>query len=253
MRFLKSKLLILGAITMFSGYVHAQKCDVLSLFSELDRVEPPNTLSNLEKTRGWELLFDGKTFQNWRGYNLDHVPEEWHVDNGIIKIDADGKHESIGIITEKTYKDFALSLEANLTEGANSGLLFQVAEDPKYTFPYETGPEFQIIDHENWHDELEDWQIMGSNYAMYPPAARPYKAPGEWNHLFLVVRDNKVTQLLNGEIVVHYEKYSDDWDKRRNSGKWDGFPDWGKFDEGHITLQNHSTNVWFRNIKIKEL
>jgi hypothetical protein len=52
---------------------------------------------------------------------------------------------------------------------------------------------------------------------------------------------------------VKYEKNSDDWKKRRDSGKWTGFPDWGKFDEGHISLQNHGTKVWFRNIKLKQL
>jgi hypothetical protein len=140
-----------------------------------------------------------------------------------------------------------------MTKGANSGVIFQIAEDPKYKFPYETGPEFQVIDHENWPDKLEDWQINGANYAMYPPLVRPYKSLGEWNHLFLLVDGNQVTQILNGEIVVEYEKNSEEWLKLRNSGKWVNFPDWGKFDEGVISLQNHGTKVWYRNIKIKEL
>jgi hypothetical protein len=88
---------------------------------------------------------------------------------------------------------------------------------------------------------------------MYPPLVKPYKPLGEWNEILLVVDGNKVTQMLNGEVVVQYVKYSDEWKKLRNSGKWANFPDWGKFDEGHIDLQNHGTKVWFRNIKIKEL
>jgi len=62
-----------------------------------------------------------------------------------------------------------------------------------------------------------------------------------------------VTQLLNGKVVVEYEKYSDEWKQLRNSGKWGDFPDYGKFNEGHIALQNHGTNVFYRNIKLKEL
>jgi hypothetical protein len=54
-------------------------------------------------------------------------------------------------------------------------------------------------------------------------------------------------------VVVEYEKYSDEWTKLRNSSKWADFPDYGKFDEGHISLQNHGTKVWYRNIKIKEI
>jgi hypothetical protein len=102
-------------------------------------------------------------------------------------------------------------------------------------------------------NSMKDWQIMGANYAMHPPVNEPFKEVGEWNRLFLVVIDNKVTQMLNGEIVVEYEKYSDDYNKRRNSGKWERFPDWGKFDEGYIALQNHGTKVWFNDIKLKKL
>ena len=79
---------------------------------------------------------------------------------------------------------------------------------------------------------------------MYPPRVKPYKPLGEWNSLLLVVKGNQVTQILNGEVVVEYEKYSDDWNMLRNSGKWADFPDYGKYDEGHISLQNHGTKVW---------
>jgi hypothetical protein len=95
-----------------------------------------------------------------------------------------------------------LSVDFKLTKGANSGIIYQIKEDPKYKFPFETGPEFQIIDHEGWPDPLEDWQILGANYAMYPPVARPYKAVGEWSHALLVVDGNHVTQILNGQLVV---------------------------------------------------
>jgi hypothetical protein len=164
-----------------------------------------------------------------------------------------GSAESLDIITDKSYKRFAFSLEYKLTKAANSGVIFQIAEDAKYKFPYETGPEFQVIDHQNWPDKLEDWQLNGANYAMYPPMAKPYKALGEWNQLCLIVDGNSVTQILNGVVVAKYEKYSDEWTKRKNSGKWTAFPDWGKYDEGHISLQNHGTKVWYRSIKIKEL
>jgi len=222
---LKIKILISIAIVLTAGYTSAQQCNELSLYAELDMTTTPNTLGSLEERRGWTLLFDGKTFQNWHGYNLDSIPANWKIDDGIIKIFSKGKEESIGIVTDKEYKNFVLSLECKLSKGANSGLIFQVAEGPEYKYPYETGPEFQIIDHENWPDKLKDWQIMGANYGMYAPKSSPYKNPGEWNHLLLIVRENEVSQILNGEIVVQYEKYSDDWKNRRNRGIWDKFPD----------------------------
>ena len=72
------------------------------------------------------------------------------------------------------------------------------------------------------------------------------------NRILLVVNGNHVTQILNGNVVVEYEKYSDEWNNLRNSGKWAEYPDYGKYDIGHISLQNHGTRVWYRNIKIRE-
>jgi Domain of Unknown Function (DUF1080) len=226
--------------------------DPLALYAELDKSAPVNTLTAKEKAKGWQLLFDGKNSDGWHGYNMKGFPDCWTIKDGAFTMVTEGGKESLDIVTNEVYRNFAFSAEYKLTKGANSGVIFQIAEDSKYKFPYETGPEFQIIDHQNWPDKLEDWQINGANYAMYPPMAKPYKAVGEWNHLFLVVDGNFVTQILNDVVVVKYEKNSEEWKKLRNSGKWSAFPDWGKFDEGHISLQNHGTNVMFRNIKLKK-
>ncbi|NSW93429.1 MAG: DUF1080 domain-containing protein [Bacteroidales bacterium] len=225
----------------------------LSLLAEIDKKAEPNTLTSKEKSAGWVLLFDGTTSNGWRGYNMSEFPDCWAIEDGALTMNTTGGGESQDIITTRKYKNFALSLEYKLTKSANSGIIYQIEEDTIYKYPYETGPEFQVIDHEGWPDKLEDWQINGANYAMYPPKAKPYKPVGEWNHAMLIVNGNKVTQILNGEIVVEYEKYSDEWNKLRNSGKWVDYPDWGKFDEGYISLQNHGTKVWYRSIKLKEL
>lgn len=230
-----------------------EKKDALKIFQELDLNSKPNTLAKKEKKQGWKLLFDGKTTKGWRGYNMAEFPDCWEVNNGSFIMTTTGGAESQDIITTKKYKSFAFSIEFKLTKGANSGIIFQVEEDAKYKFPYETGPEYQVMDHENWVSDLEDWQICGANYAMYPSKKKPFKALGEWNHAVLIVDGNHLTQILNGEVVVTYEKYSDEWKNLRDSGKWSNFPDYGKFDKGHISLQNHGTNVSYRNVKLKEL
>lgn len=236
-----------------SGSSESKTVEPMALYGEIDRTAAPNTITEAEKSKGWQLLFDGTTANGWHGYNQKGIPECWAIEDGTLTMKSVGAHEEQDLITDKQYKSFALSLEYCLTKGANSGVLFQVSEDPKYKFAYETGPEFQVIDHENWADPLEDWQINGANYAMYPPKTKPYKPIGEWNQLVLVVNGNDVTQILNGVETVHYTKYSEEWTKLRNSGKWSAFPDYGKFDEGHISLQNHGTKLWYRNIMIKEL
>jgi len=229
------------------------KKDAKLLYSEIDRSAAPNTLTKKEKKKGWVLLFNGTTTDGWHGYNLSGFPDCWILEDGALTMTTEGRAESQDIITNKQYGSFALSAEFKLTKGANSGILFQISEDKKYKFPYETGPEYQVIDQDNWPDPLENWQICGANYAMYPPMVKPYKPVGDWNQILLVVDGNSVTQMLNGEVVVKYVKNSEEWTKLRNSGKWAAFPDWGKFDEGFISLQNHGTKVWYRNIKLKEL
>jgi len=231
----------------------SNKKDALALYAELDKNPATNTLSKKEKGNGWQLLFDGKTTNGWHGFNMKVFPDCWAIEDESFTMNSKGGNEDQDIITDKKYRSFAFSVDYKLTKAANSGIIFQVAEDPKYKYPYETGPEFQVIDHENWPDHLEDWQINGANYAMYPPMAKPYKPLGEWNHLFLVVEGNNVTQILNDVVVVKYVKNSEEWKKLRNSGKWSNFPDYGKYDEGNISLQNHGTKVWYRNIKIKEI
>ena len=231
-----------------------QKLNAQSFIDELDKNASPNTLTQKERKNGWKLLFNGEKIKEWRGYNIETVPDCWQVENGALKIMVKGGEENaLGLISKKEYKNFALSLEFKLTKAANSGILYQVVEDKKYKYAYETGTEYQIIDDKNWKDKLEDWQISGANYAMYSPKVKPFKPVGEWNQVLLVVEGNNVKHYLNGKLVVAYKKHSDEWKKLRNSGKWNNYPDYGIADKGYIVLQNHGTQVYFRNIKIKEL
>lgn len=243
---------VLMAIIMFACSTGV-KNDALSLHNELDKGSAPNTLTAMEKDAGWQLLYDGISTTGWRGYNMTIFPDCWKIEDGSLTMSTEGGGESQDIITDKSYKSFAFSVEFKLSTGANSGIIYQIAEDTIYKFPYETGPEVQIIDDAGYPGKLEEWQKCGANYAMYPALKKTVKSVGEWNHLLIVINGNKVTQVLNGEIIVEFEKYSEDWTKLRNSGKWSQYKDYGKYDEGHISLQNHGSKVWFRNIKLKEL
>ena len=246
--------LFLGTMLILGDACNPGKVtDPLELYAQIDRSEAPNTISGTEKSQGWQLLFDGKTTAGWHEYNLKTFSNSWIIEDGAFTTTTRGGAESQDIITDKTYSSFAFSVDFKLMKGTNSGIIFQVKEDPKYKFPYETGPEFQIIDQDNWPDALEEWQKCGANYAMYSAKSYPSKPVGEWNHLMLVVNGNHVTHIINGVIVVEYDKYSSDWKKLRDSGKWKDYPDYGKYDEGNISLQNHGTQIWFRNIKLKEL
>ena len=177
-KLITKSLLGIGSILVLSCGSISTK-DPVSLYSELDRTLSPNTLGKNEMKKGWELLFNGTTPDGWHGYNLTGFPDCWIIQDGAFTMTTEGMAESQDIITNKKYRNFALSAEFKLSKGANSGIIFQIAEDEKYKFPYETGPEFHIIDQDNWPDPLEDWQICGANYAMYPPMVKPFKPLGE--------------------------------------------------------------------------
>jgi len=244
---------ILMILVCSCGGTTKETKDPLALFNQIDKEAAPNTLTKREQKNGWQLLFDGTNTTGWHGYNLTGIPDCWTIEDGSLTMNTTGGAESQDIITDKSYRSFAFYAEFKVTEGANSGIIFQIAEDTLYKFPYETGPEFQVIDTENWPDPLEEWQICGANYAMHPPMVKPYKPVGEWNQALIVVNGDDVTFILNGEITVQYTKNSPEWIELRNSGKWSDYPDYGKYDEGHISLQNHGTKVWYRNVKLKEL
>ena len=219
----------------------------------IDPTGEPNVLTESEKAAGWQSLFDGKSFEGWHGYNTpDSIPDCWIIEDGAMTMTTRTGAESQDVVSDKDYKSFAFYVEYKMTENCNSGILIQVKEDTTYTFAYETGAEMQV----NSNPVSKAGNPSQSNascYEMYVAKSNPIKPLDEWNSAMIIVDGNNVTQVFNDVVVVEYVKHSEDWTTRRNSGKWDKFPDWGKFDEGKISLQNHGTRVYYRNAKIKVL
>ena len=134
-------------------------------------------------------------------------------------------------------------------------MLYHVVENPKFKVPYVTGPEYQLIDELNFPEPLEAWQKTAADYAMYTtdPAKTTIKPAGEWNTSKIVFDNGHVEHWLNGEKVVEFEAWTEDWHARKNSGKWTNAPEYGLATKGVICLQDHGSAAWFRNVKIKEL
>ena len=212
-----------------------------------------NQLSKKEKNNGYTLLFDGSTTNGWRGYQNKPITS-WSIDNGTlhcIGTAANYGAMATDLVTEKEYENFELTLDWKISPKGNSGILYMVTETEPHSSS--SGPEYQIIDDVNFPQKLEDWQHTAANYAMNTaPTADPHPA-GEWNHAKIIVNGNHVEHWLNGKKVVEYELYSPDWQKRKMAGKWKDAPNYAKSKRGHIAFQNHGSEAWFKNIKIKEL
>lgn len=212
-----------------------------------------NHLSKAEKEQGYKLLFDGKTMDGWRIYQ-NKPNNSWSVDNGTLHCKggtANYGEVTSDLITDGQYENFDLSVDWKISPQGNSGILYMVTEDNPYS--YLSGPEYQIIDDKNFPEKLEAWQLTAANYAMNPAPTAVPNPVGEWNHARIIVNKNHVEHWLNGKKVVEYELYSDDWMKRKMAEKWKDVATYGQSKKGHIAFQNHGSEVWFRNIKIKEL
>ena len=101
---------------------------------------------------------------------------------------------------------------------------------------------------------VEEWQKAGADYAMYSPNKNKILNPAEqWNSSKIVFTTNKVEHWLNGEMILSFVPWSEDWYKRKNKSKWKNAEKYGSFKKGYIGLQDHDSPLWFRNIKIRKL
>src|SRR5690606_9500816 len=218
-----------------------------------------NTLTEAEAAAGWELLCDGKSLDGWKRYNADEIGPLWVVEDGMIVCKGEGLGEGteeIGgsLMTTRQFGNFELTVDWKITPGGNSGILYHVIESPEYSHDYHTGPEYQIMDDEGWNGELRDEQKVGSNYDMHAPSANKKVNPvGEWNTSKIVYNNGHVEHWLNGEKILEFEEGTPDFEERYQKSKWPEFPGWNKSKTGAISLQDHGANVYFKNIKVREL
>ena len=194
---------------------------------------------------GWDVIFDGSDTDALRDFKSDDFPEKgWTIDaEGALH----AQHGSHDIVTRKQYTDFDLQLEWKLSKGANSGVLYRVAQ--RGSHPHSTGPEYQIIDDPRIHQ-----YSTASLYDIITPNEKATINPaGEWNSTRIVFKDNNVKHYLNGELVVEYTWGSDDIKERLNRSKFKNWKGYMQEEAGFIGFQSHGKDLWLRNIKIKDL
>ena len=223
---------------------------------EKNKVTEKKTEKIVQKDTPWQVLFDGKNFNNWRGYNSDNMYPEWTIDNGAMAF-TPGKYGGKNIITKKEYTNFILSLEWKISEAGNSGIFWGVFEDAKYKEAYQTGPEIQVLDNERHPDAKIGGKLhqAGALYDMVEPKHDVVKPAGQWNKCVIKIdyKNNIGVVTLNGTEIENFQVKGSKWDAMVAHSKfatWDGF---GKHHTGHIGLQDHGNKVWYRNIKIKNL
>lgn len=218
----------------------------------------PNTLTQEEMHRGWKLLFDGTTLSGWRGAYLDTLPAKgWEVRDGMVIVRASGGGEaSFGgdIVTVGQYGNFELSLEFKITEGANSGIKYFVTEQQPKTPGSAIGLEYQILDdarHPDATKGIDGNRTLASLYDLIPATNRKVNLVGEWNRARILVNGRHVEHWLNGIKVLEYERGGTDFLAHKAVSKFKDRAGFGEAPQGHILLQDHGDQVFFRSIKIR--
>lgn len=215
--------------------------------------DPPskNLLSQEEIAGGWQLLFDGTTTNGWHSYGKDTLTG-WAVENGELIALSLGGDLGGDIVTDEEFENFELSVEWKISPEGNSGIFFSVVEENQPGI-YFTGPEYQLLDDIGFPEPVEGWQMTGANYAMQVPATKTLKPVGEYNSSRILKNSSHVTHYLNGELLLEYELWSDEWEQQVADGKWKDFPDYGRAKSGKFGLQDHGNKTWFRNIKVRRI
>ena len=203
----------------------------------------------------WVDLSSEDISGNWHTY-LSNSVEGWESKDKVYVLDPSDKKNN-GLVKNKHYHSFILSLEWKVDKGGNSGIFWALNEDPKYSVPYLTAPEVQVIDDEYYYggDKENRKHMNGSVYDMVAPSMLAANPTGEWNKYVIEInyKKNIGNVNLNGKDVSTFPLRGKKWNEMIENSKfktWDGF---AKTEKGPIALQDHDTRVYYRNIKIKEL
>lgn len=211
---------------------------------------------------GWIALFDGKTLKGWHTYGKTTAGKSWKAENGTIHLDAAAKkgyqsEEGGDLVTNNEYENYDLKLEWKISEKGNSGIIFYVHEDPKFSESWNTGMEMQVLDNGTptrlGHSDAKLYSHRAGDLYDLLAAKEAAKPTGEWNQVEIVANKGKLDFYMNGVHSLSTTMWNGTWKQMIAISKFKDMPGFGTFKKGKIALQDHGNDVWFRNIMIKKL
>jgi hypothetical protein len=211
-----------------------------SLFAQAKDNTPPE---------GFTALFNGKDLTGWQGWvelpkrdkdpdkyaaqikaaNEKYLPH-WTVKDGVLQYDGKGQ----SLQTAKDYGDFELLVDWKIGPKGDSGIYLRGS------------PQVQI-----WDPEKNGGVGSGGLYNNTTNPSKPIKLAdkpiGEWNHMRIVMKGDKVSVWLNEVLVVDNTVLEGYWGRKK------GEPNPPIPEKGPIELQHHGDHLEFKNIYVKEL
>lgn len=203
-----------------------------------------NELTPEEKAAAWQLLFNGKDLSGWK--NNDGKP----LNGGAVKDGTINTHAIGGylLVFDKEFGDFEFQCDVKMTDGdCNSGIFVRTSD---LADPINTALEVQVF-----HPLGTTLQDFGAIYDLVPPSKQAAKGAGEWNTVNIRCEGPMIWVKVNGEQVAELDVDTLDQPGLRADGTKHKFPcaikDFSR--KGYIGLQDHGTDVWFKNIKLREI
>jgi hypothetical protein len=216
----------------------------------------PNVLTAEEQASGWRLLFDGKSMEGWRSFRKAAVEaDRWSVEDGCLHLYARSEQRRVGgdLITTETFGNFEFAFEWMAGGGANSGVKYLIDE---YFAPNKNPVSFEYqiqVEEDPTKPKRRPLHSTGALYDMLPPAGGVLRPHGTFNESRIVVQGMHVEHWLNGEKLLEFDRSAAPFRElvaRSKFWKWPGF---GLNERGHIGLQDHGNEVWFRRVRVRSL
>ncbi len=203
-----------------------------------------------DESSGWTTLFDGKTTKGWHSFKKESFPAKgWEVEDGWLHCLGAGGGD---VVSDALYDQFELEWEWKQVPAGNSGVKYFVTDGRREAL----GHEYQMIDDARNPDAklAQGKRVTASFYDVLAPTTKPpTKPPGEVNQSRVLVRGNHVEHWLNGTKVLEYELGSEAVKAAVAKSKFKTVAGFDERQKGHILLQDHHSEVWFRNIRIRDL
>ena len=223
-------------------------------------------LSQDDSKKDWQVLIPEIGLDGWHYYqDKTNNKTGWSNKKGILTFNSSFKkgNGDNSLVTDKQFTNFKIYFEWMVSPGGNSGFMWGVNEDYKYTHPFSTGPEIQILDLRQSDGSLPNpKQSAGALYDLIAPKKNVNKKAGDWNSFLITIdhRQNYGEVIHNGTKVSNFSLSGDSWDEMVKNSKFSNYEDksfrhgdFGKFKKGHLVIQDHPGIISYRNMKILEL
>lgn len=237
----------------------AARTALLLIAFTVARAADSNRLTDAERQQGWQLLFDGRTTAGWQEITGKPFPANcWTVADGSLKalVRTDGAQD---IRTTQTFRSFDLEFDWKILAGGNSGLKYRIQKVDEWTNAQgrqarARGLEYQLADDTDRDAASDPRKVAASLYSLIAPVPHIPPRIGAFNHSRLLVQGTHVEHWLNGVKVVTFDLNDAPVQALlRNDLPKGSPPQTPLVESSPISLQNHSSEAWFQNVKIRVL